>query len=75
LDLNAVEDNHGEADMPVAMIARTNTITMLQMDGRFKKDEFECGLKLARNACHKIYELQRTALMEKYGKSVGEGEE
>jgi exosome complex component RRP41 len=75
LDLNAVEDNHGEADMPVAMVARTDTITMLQMDGRFTKDEFERGLKLATKACREIYELQRSALIDKYSKSVGEGEE
>ncbi|HID20252.1 MAG TPA: exosome complex exonuclease Rrp41 [Methanophagales archaeon] len=72
LDLDAMEDNHGEADMPIAMIARTNTITLLQMDGRLKKEEFERGLKLAMNACHKIYELQRTALVEKYSKSRNE---
>jgi exosome complex component RRP41 len=75
LDLNAVEDNRGEADMPVAMVARTDTITMLQMDGRFTKDEFERGLKLATTACREIYELQRAALIEKYSKSAGEGEE
>ncbi len=69
LDLNAVEDNHGEADMPVAMIARTNTITALQMDGRLTKEEFERGLKLAMGACHQIYELQRAALIERYSKS------
>ncbi len=66
LDLNAVEDNYGEADMPIAMIARRNTITALQMDGRMTKDEFEKGLKLAMNACQQIYELQRTALIERY---------
>jgi len=66
LDLNAVEDNYGEADMPIAMIARRNTITALQMDGRMTRDEFEKGLKLAMNACQQIYELQRTALIERY---------
>jgi exosome complex component RRP41 len=75
LDLNAAEDNHGEADMPVAMVARTGIITMLQMDGRFTKDEFERGLKLAINACREIYGLQRTALIEKYSESIGGGEE
>ena len=75
LDLNAAEDNHGEADMPIAMVARTDTITMLQMDGRFTKDEFERGIKLAMTGCHEIYELQKTALIEKYGESVGEGED
>ncbi|MCW3135234.1 MAG: exosome complex exonuclease Rrp41 [Methanophagales archaeon] len=76
LDLNAMEDNHGEADMPVAMVSRTNTITLLQMDGRLEKEEFERGLKLAMRACHQIYELQRTALIDRYSESVdvGEGE-
>jgi len=75
LDLNAMEDNHGEADMPVAVIARTNTITALQMDGRLTKEEFERGLKLAMGACHQIYELQRTALIERYSKSENKKEE
>ena len=68
LDLNAVEDNYGEADMPIAMIARRNTITALQMDGNLTKDEFEKGLKLAMKACQQIYELQRTALIGRYDK-------
>jgi len=66
LDLNAMEDNYGEADMPIAMVARRNTITALQMDGRMTKEEFDKGLKLAMNACRQIYELQRTALIERY---------
>ncbi len=66
LDLNAVEDNYGEADMPVAMIARRNAITAIQMDGCMTRSEFEKGLKMAMNACQKIYELQRTALIERY---------
>jgi exosome complex component RRP41 len=74
LDLNGVEDNYGEGDMPVAMVARTDTITMLQLDGRFSHEEFERGLKLAASACRTIYELQRTALLERYSESVGEGE-
>ncbi len=79
LDLNAAEDNNGEADMPIAMIARTNTITALQMDGRMTQEEFGRGLKLAMGACHQIYELQRAALVTRYnqnyeGKSKREGE-
>ena len=69
LDLNAAEDNNGEADMPIAMIARTNTITALQMDGRITKEEFERGLKLAMGACHQIYELQRAALIMRYNQN------
>ena len=75
LDMNAPEDNYGEADMPVAMVARTDTITMLQMDGRFTKEEFKRGLELAKKACHEIYELQRAALLDKYSERAGEGGE
>jgi exosome complex component RRP41 len=75
LDLSAKEDNFGEADMPIAMVARTDTITMIQMDGRFTKDEFKRGMELAKPACHQIYELQRAALLDKYSESVKRGEE
>jgi ribonuclease PH len=44
------------------------------MDGRLTKEEFERGLKLAMSACHQIYELQRTALIDRYSESVGGGE-
>jgi exosome complex component RRP41 len=74
LDLNAVEDNNGEADMPIAMIARTNTITALQMDGRLTKEEFGRGMKLAMGACHQIYELQRTALVTRYNQNESKRE-
>jgi exosome complex component RRP41 len=62
----------GKIDGPIAMIARTNTITLLQMDGRLKKEEFERGLKLAMDGSRKIYELQKAALVEKYSKSGNE---
>ncbi len=75
LDLSAKEDNFGEADMPIAMVARTDTITMIQMDGRFTKAEFTRGMELAKNACHQIYELQREALVEKYSERMELGEE
>jgi len=66
LDLMKEEDNYGEADMPVAMIAG-GRITLLQMDGRLTTEEFYEALKLAKTGCDKVYELQRQALLEKYG--------
>jgi len=74
LDLSAKEDNFGEADMPISMVARTDTITMIQMDGRFTEDEFKRGMELAKQGCHQIYELQRAALLDKYSESVEQGE-
>lgn len=70
LDLNAYEDNYGEADMPIAMIVRKNKITMMQMDGKMTKDEIKKALKLAKKACEKIYQLQREALIAKYSEEI-----
>ncbi len=67
LDLFDIEDNYGEADLPVALIPKNNEITLLQMDGNFTKKEFEKALDLAIQGCMKIYELQKGALRERYG--------
>ncbi|MFH1774464.1 MAG: exosome complex exonuclease Rrp41 [Methanobacteriota archaeon] len=67
LDMFDVEDNFGEADLPVAIIPRKKEITLLQMDGNFTQEEFEKALKLAVEGCMKVYELQKEALRRKYG--------
>ncbi len=67
LDLNKEEDNHGEADMPVAM-TQHDEITLLQMDGHMTLEEFEEGLEMAKQGCREIYQLQRKALVERYKK-------
>lgn len=67
LDMFDVEDNLGEADLPVAIIPRRKEITLLQMDGNLTQEEFEKALKLAIEGCMKVYELQKDALRKKYG--------
>jgi exosome complex component RRP41 len=66
LDLNAEEDQYGEADMPVAMTGRDKRITLLQMDGHMTREEFRQALQLAMKGCQQLYELQKEALREKY---------
>jgi exosome complex component RRP41 len=66
VDLSDVEDKEGEGDMPVAMIFNTNEVTLLQCDGQFQPDEVKEGLKLAKDAIGKIYQMQREALLSKY---------
>lgn len=66
LDLDHEEDNKGEADVPIAIVPRTNEVVLLQMDGHLTKEEFDGGIKTAVDACHKIYEMQRDALMRRY---------
>jgi exosome complex component RRP41 len=66
LDLSDVEDKQGEADLPVAFMAKSNLIGLLQMDGSLTEDEFKQALDMATDACRKIYEMQREALKQKY---------
>lgn len=66
LDLNYVEDQEGEADMPVAYMPKLGQITLLQMDGLMTREEFKRALQLAIKGCERIYELQREALKRRY---------
>jgi len=59
------EDNYGEADVPVAISPRTGDVTLLQMDGKLTRDEFEKAFKMAIEGCNKAYELQKKALVDK----------
>lgn len=69
LDLNKDEDNYGQADLPIAMTP-FNDITLLQMDGHMTEDEFNTAMKMAMDGCRQIHELQKKALLEKYGRTV-----
>jgi exosome complex component RRP41 len=77
LDLSDVEDKQGEADLPVALMPKSNMVSLLQMDGSLTEDEFNQALEISTDACRKIYELQREALRQKYhvARDVAEKEE
>ncbi len=67
IDLSEKEDQEGEADMPVAIMPRTDEITFLQMDGHLTAQEFDEALKLAFDGCRFINKLQKETLLTKYG--------
>ena len=67
LDLDKNEDNWGEADLPMAFMPRRKQLTLLQMDGHLTPDEFSRALQMGVGAVDVIYEMQRKALLEKYG--------
>ena len=77
LDLSDVEDKQGEADLPVALMPKTNMVSLLQMDGSLTEDEFNQALEMSTDACRRIYEMQREALRQKYhvARDVAEKEE
>ncbi len=71
-DLNYDEEAfEGEvADIPIAVLPNSGKITLLQMDGENTKENLGKSLKLAKEVCKKIYEVQKKALKEKF--TVGE---
>ncbi len=66
LDVNNEEDQEGQADMPVALMPNVGKITLLQLDGMLKPEEFKTCMQTALVGCKRVYEIQRKALMEKY---------
>lgn len=75
LDLSDIEDKKGEADLPVALMPKSNMVSLIQMDGSLSEEEFKQALDLSTDACRKIYELQRDALKLKYHVERDETEE
>jgi len=76
LDLNKDEEDAPDAvDLPIAMMPRAKQITLLQMDGLLKKDEWKQAFDLAVKGCEKVYKLQVEALKAKYGLSAAMQEE
>jgi exosome complex component RRP41 len=70
LDLSKEEDNFGQADVPLAIVPRTDEIVLLQMDGHLTTQEFQEGLSLGISACKKIYDIQRNALKNRYSTDI-----
>lgn len=71
LDLNKEEDNYGEADVPMALIPKTNEIVLLQMDGNMSREEFDKAMKMGVDACHEVYRIQKDALKRRYTADAG----
>ena len=70
LDMAGKEDTEGDVDMAVAVVGREDKFVLLQMDGVISKEEFTKLLHMAKEGCHRIHDMQKKALQEKYG--VGE---
>lgn len=66
LDLNMIEDNYSDADMPVAVSPRTGNMLLLQMDGELTRQEFNLGLETILEAGKQISKIQRQALIDVY---------
>lgn len=68
VDLNKLEDNYSDADMPVAVNPRKGEITLLQMDGELTKEQFNEAIGLVHKAGAEISKMQKAVLREIYEK-------
>jgi len=66
LDVNNEEDQAGLADMPIGYMPNLGKITLLQLDGVLTTDEFKKCIELGLEGCKQVYEIQKSALREKY---------
>lgn len=66
-DLTKEEEDHENAvDIPIAVLPRSNYVSLLQLDGVIKKEQFKEAINMGLKTVKRIYELQQRALKEKY---------
>ena len=66
IDVNKIEDNYSDADMPIAIAPRNNDVLLLQMDGGLSKTQFEQAMGMIYKAGEKIHQIQKKALEDYY---------
>ena len=70
LDLNKDEEDAPDAvDIPIAIMPRTEEITLLQMDGPLTKPEWSKAVKLGIQGCKQVHEAQKEALRKKFAEA------
>lgn len=67
VDLNKAEEDweegEGATDIPISMTS-DGKITHFQLDGKINNEQVQEAIRMAREACKKIYEIQKEALKE-----------
>lgn len=74
LDVNMIEDNYSDADMPMVIAPRNNDVLLLQMDGGLSKEQFSEALRLVLEAGKTVHAEQRAALERLYSSKEGKTE-
>jgi len=58
------EEGEGATDIPVAFLSNSGKLTLLQLDGRIQAKRMKEALAAGKEACKKIFEIQKKALKE-----------
>lgn len=75
VDLGDMEDKYGGGDVPMAIIPQTESITLLQQDGSFTREELMEAMRMGINACKVLHERQKDAIRRAYVREPGEDED
>jgi exosome complex component RRP41 len=70
LDIDQLEDNYGEADMPVAGAVNLDKVVLLQLNGSLSPEEFNKAMHMAWEGIKRVYNMQKKVLEEKVRKEV-----
>lgn len=68
VDLDYSEESYEGivADVPIAILPKSGRIVLLQMDGLLSKEQLGKVIEMGKDACKKIYDVQKKALKAKY---------
>ncbi len=66
IDLNMIEDNYSDADMPVVIAPRNNDVLLLQMDGGFTEAQYKTAMSMVLKAGNVVHAEQKRALESLY---------
>ena len=62
LDLNGLEDQFGEGDMPIGYMPNLGNITLMQLDGEWSVDKVEEGVAMAVRGVGEVYRVVKEAI-------------
>lgn len=72
LDINELEDEYGEADLPLGIAPNLGKVLLLQLNGVLTPEEFRKAVDLAYKGAEEIYKKAKEALYNKYVKMLEE---
>lgn len=70
LDLDQMEDNYGNADLPIGINHTSGEIVLLQMDGHLTPAQFEEALDMAVEGNKQVLAAQREALLTRFATTL-----
>jgi exosome complex component RRP41 len=66
LDLNMIEDNYSDCDMPMGISPRNGELVLVQMDGSLTQAQIKTAMEMAKEAGKTITKIQKDALQKVY---------